>query len=101
MSKLIKFRVWDKAPNLMMGGQCELMQFTGKEDINGKEIYEADILGDTEGYLLGVVAWDKKQHKYVIKLKEQEVDLEEFESSETEVLGNIYESPGLLSEEEC
>lgn len=90
---------------------CVLMQCTGLRDKNGKLIYEGDILRvntggrDTSGY--GVVEYLQCGCKFIVtgyldnpsgyyprKKGELCRNLEEWLC--TEVIGNIYENPGLL-----
>jgi len=90
---------WDK---LMLNTSAKpLMQFTGLHDKNGKEIWEGDVLKNTwrnrpysvsffEGGFRG--HWD-----YLEPQSHQSCGwlIDEFEASECEVLGNIYENPEL------
>lgn len=85
--------------------EFKLMQSTGLEDKNGKEIYEGDIVKfsdcDDDVYVTPVV-WDKNyacfgvsfNGKYPISFDY----LEEFytELKDIEVVGNIYENPELV-----
>src|SRR3990167_5474697 len=81
---------------------CVVMQFTGVRDKNGKEIYEGDILGDLkEKYTIGRV--DYVGDNFVIWNVKSEINKTPICNSITtfhhekshEVIGNIYENPGL------
>lgn len=114
----IKFRAWDKkakgwinpdAISITLSGKpmapdetwlkhdladLVLMQFTGLFDKDGKEIWESDIVRDWEGNVY-VVAW----HGSAWWLFANEEPTSPFLGSNAlEVLGNIYENPGLIGE---
>jgi len=114
MSRDIKFRVWDKSKQKMYqpdgvfsdlaeadeGEQwafivntphpddCELMQYTGLKDKNGKEIYEGDIIEHRLHGRIGAVVYDPPEFCVgnQFRLLEDEYH---------EVIGNIYENPEL------
>ena len=84
--------------------EVELMQYTGLKDKSGKEIYEGDIVWVKPG---GVSTW----YKTVVEFKEGAfiaslIDGEDyiyifnrgFDSNDFEILGNVYENPELLEE---
>lgn len=84
-----------------------LMQSTGLKDKNGKEIFEGDILGfETDEGILNVnVFWDSKHALFMFesKIHNEEELLAELVENNTypfEIVGNIYENPELLEEEE-
>lgn len=72
-------------------------QYTGLKDKNGKEIYEGDIFhcGDTN--ILYIVVWNDNgfQGKQV---KSSSYCGLEYWKNKIEVIGNIYENPELLEE---
>ena len=119
MSRVLKFRAWDKArkemvyvldmkfmfedkngywvsgyDNKSIGHEVfheslELMQFTGLRDRNGKEIYEGDIL-KRDRFVDWVVVWEKNGfHIYNKFTPEQKFAF--LEATDREVIGNIYE----------
>lgn len=85
-------------------GEFELMQSIGLIDENGKEIFEGDIVKDG-GEDVGVVVYDKECGAYGLKYKSNVIltfenidELGDWKGSA--VIGNIYENPELLEEEE-
>ena len=75
----------------------ELMEYTGVKDKNGKEIYEGDIFHIGSKKILYVVEWidcglkgRQIRNKSWIGLNYWKEDIE--------VIGNIYENPELLKE---
>jgi len=119
----IKFRAWDKVEKYLskpfqledidngeieegtiLLSECELMQYTGLKDKNGKEIYEGDIYKD---YYAGKCK--PKEEKFgKITIWEGEPTIKVFRDIRNssyfkgvdlryyEVIGNIYENPELL-----
>ena len=85
-----------------------LMQYTGKKDIEGKEIYESDIVAyhrhegayyeSTPVYKIGLVIWDDTSCSF--RLKHNGGDPEKLHTSHRlKVVGNIFENPELLGGE--
>jgi len=75
--------------------EVELMQFTGLHDKNGKEIYEGDICRYDNDFRFEVVfrkgsfCAPTSKNAFVI-----------FDETQSEIIGNIYESPELLNPNE-
>ena len=81
--------------------ETELMQFTGQKDMNGKEVFEEDILKLENGGF-GIVQYNNLNCNYYIQLINFPfnlvVDFKKVFSyqSKVEIIGNKYENPELL-----
>jgi uncharacterized phage protein (TIGR01671 family) len=79
------------------------MQFTGLQDKNGKEIYEGDIVKaktrDDKSNLYGFIVFESGE--YLIEQEDLSFPLCTFsviDEFSFEVIGNIYENPELLED---
>lgn len=123
MNREIKFRAWNenykqmkKVYGLDLEGRrvfldanlatwwlidyCELMQYTGLKDKNGREIYKGYILltdGGELGDIYSEVVFNDGNFMIVEKGYTPELTLDEI-NREAEVAGNIYENLELLEE---
>ena len=110
MSRVIKFRAWDKESKVMIDANAwyfseefepfidsveraqkdfEIMQYTGLHDRNGKEIYESDICRDATE-IEAPITWGEGSFWYGIRLLTVAIE------DDLEVIGNIYENPELI-----
>lgn len=105
--RMYKFRAWDGEKMLksvpieavssgtsleMMGTNLILMQYTGLKDKNGKEIYEGDICTQT----FGSNPQDKGEVTIDIT-RGVMVGIMQVWHHNVEIIGNIYETPELLT----
>lgn len=111
----MKFRAWDgsrmlEPQDLSQSGEywkwlgkqdCELMQFTGLLDKNGKEIYEGDIVKGETTLPMRII---HQGHQYGIgyyadgKVQNDPLDgttLQYLRDEGLEIIGNLYENPEL------
>jgi uncharacterized phage protein (TIGR01671 family) len=100
----------DKDRILFPDKECELMQFTGLKDKNGKEIYEGDVVRfEVEnqdmwaGGTRGEIAYEETEACFVIMNAGKSYvtighGYDAYPRS-LEVIGNIYENPDLLKQE--
>ena len=106
---------WEEKPDEVI-----LMQYTGLEDKNRKEIYEGDIVeffyatggsypNHTGEKIVASVFWGQRKceeqecgiyHTWLIKTKDNVLNfssLENFDKKWIKIIGNIYENPELLT----
>lgn len=89
---------------LMIDGDAEFMQFTGLKDKNGKEIYESDIVeipfGGHRAKCVVVFGDNFGNPAFVFrKINSQSESDFECAGEQRKVIGNIYETPELLTGE--
>lgn len=94
---------WVQAQGVESIDNIELMQYTGLKDKNGVEIYEGDIVEiidvDSESVYLEVVEWGNDGGYFSKKIEWDYFPTIIANGLETRVIGNIYESPDLLKED--
>jgi len=96
-----------ETPSLLRVNDVVIMEFTGLKDKNGKEIYEGDILAyksshsrhegkifnNVVEFALGqsLCGWRMRNKSCVVKATPYKFGC-------SEIIGNIYENPGLLKQ---
>ena len=78
------------------------MQYTGLKDKNSKEIYEGDILQDSQGLEYKVI-FDENYARFSMEItkglpKPASYNTQIWESKIVKILGNIFENPSLLTD---
>jgi uncharacterized phage protein (TIGR01671 family) len=85
--------------NTIYDSDTPIMQFTGLLDKNGNEIYEGDIIKTTTDKLM-CITWSERFASFCIERDGwafQHWFGEAMEANECEIIGNIHESPELLT----
>lgn len=70
-------------------------QYTGLKDKNGKKIFEGDIVRNPETSDAGEIYFDTNTATFAIKFASFIVNFCDYNNSDVEVTGNIYDNPEL------
>lgn len=75
-----------------------LMQYTGLKDKNGEEIYEGDIVTQTDDIesLKGAVSFSKGMFCIPSSRGLKILGGHDYKERDTEIIGNVYENPELI-----
>ena len=101
----IKFRAWDNVDymskpftledvrnrNVEFTDDVIIMQYTGLQDKNGKEIYDGDVVRSDRHRTVCKIVFQYGAFRFDLGTKKYAVEIE------CEVIGNIYENPELLT----
>lgn len=87
----------DFIPKERMLEDCILMQYTGLQDKNGKEIYEGDILRRWINSRGTTYPSNSKIHMIVVSWNKNSYNIKPILMDRLEIIGNIYENVELLS----
>jgi hypothetical protein len=122
MSRSLKFRAWDKNKKTMFFPKefhfttglwgitlpdgrrisyVDIMQFIGIIDRRDQEIYESDIVRDTDSKAVGVVVWDELHARFAVRFQDKsiyEFYTDNGRDNSLRVIGNVWEHPDLLKE---
>lgn len=71
-------------------------QYTELPDKNGKNIFEGDIIRDTETSDVGEIYFDTDTARFVIEFEKMIVDFDNYNNGDVEVIGNIYDNSELM-----
>ncbi len=75
--------------------ECDVLQYTGLKDKNGKEIYEGDIIRSYEK--VTTIIWLESEGGFYARTLTGEC-FKYYHNSIIEIIGNIYENPNLLQD---
>lgn len=74
-------------------------QYTELPDKNGRPIFEGNIIRDTETSEVGKICFDTDTARFVIEFASFIVDFSDYNNGDVEVIGNIYDNPELIKEQ--
>lgn len=83
--------------NTKYPNDIHVMQFIGRHDINGKEIWEGDILKANDSNVIGMIMYVKSSASFEVKHCGGQIEFNSFPPICNEVIGNFYETPELIT----
>ena len=91
---------WEQLKNIP---HIKIMQYTGKKDKNGREIYEGDLLQHPNGTIAEIKYSDDLAAFVAVYVRDGNTEMDYLDKeivSKCKIVGNIYENPELLEVEE-
>lgn len=80
--------------------ECVIMDFTGLQDADGRDIYEGDIIAlhesDFPDAHMGLVEWDASAGAFVVVDGDESWSLAELHMNRSRIFGDRYRNPKLL-----
>lgn len=71
-------------------------QYTGLTDMNGRKIFEGDIVWDNYDEDYGKVEWDNDTARFIITCSTSTVNSDNTCGEELEIVGNVYDNPEMM-----
>lgn len=91
---------WEIFPGTPEQRPFDIMQYTGRNDVNGVEIYDGDIVkfysGEGQKPIKGIVGFDDNSCLYACEVGDYIYPF--MTTFGFEVIGNIYENPEILKD---
>lgn len=75
-------------------------QYTGLIDVNGRKIFEGDIVWNSYNEDYGKIEWDNDTARFIITCSTFTANFNSVWDEELEIVGNVYDNPELIKEKQ-